>query len=147
MPYLDGEYKITVVVDRTIGAARLMNAVSHCVGGLFAAGLEKDQAAILDYDCPAGEWTAKISRRPIVVLEAKNGGQLARFAREVLQSGLVCNFFTAAMLGDSAAQQQAQTRADKNLEYWCVAAYGEAAELREISKRYSLYKGAAEEKK
>lgn len=142
MLYADNENKIIIVINR--GAAdggALMNAVTHCCAGLFAQ--IGAQADFLAYESPAGGWCAQISRWPIIVLTAKNSGQLARLVREAQEQGVAINCFTAAMLGESAARQQQQVLQDQSLEYWVVAAYGGQQTLRDLTRRFSLYKGAA----
>ncbi|MGI9297046.1 MAG: DUF2000 family protein [Gammaproteobacteria bacterium] len=139
MKYADNQSKFAVVVNRDVSPARLLNAVAHCCAGL--AGRIGAAADFLEYPCPAEEWTANISRWPAIVLVAKNGGQIARFVREARARNLAMNCFTAAMLGADAEQQRRQVREDAKPEYWAAAAFGEEPELREITRRFSLYKG------
>lgn len=145
MSYGDNENKIAVVVNRGVPVGRLANALAHCCVGLAErAGAELE---LLDYECPAGGadgmdgWTARISRWPVVVLAAKNSGQLARLAREAREEELPFNCFTAAMIGADAATQMRQTREDAAPEYWAVAVFGGAEELRPLTKRFSLFTG------
>lgn len=138
MTYADNQNKFAVVVNRAVSPSQLMNAVAHCCAGL--AKQTGVAAEFLDYPCPAGEWTASISRWPMIILAAKNSGQIARFAREAKEQNFVVNFFTAAMLGESAEQQQRQVAEDAEPDYWVVAAFGEETALREITRRFSLYR-------
>ena len=138
MPYQDNENKVAVVVNRAVAFPRLANALAHCCAGL-AEKVGAD-AAFLDYPCPAGGWTARVSRWPTVILEGKNSGQLARFAREAAAAELPLNCFTAAMIGAGAEEQVRQAREDDSPEYWAVAAFGAEAELRPLTKRFSLFK-------
>ena len=46
------------------------------------------------------------------------------------------------MIGASAEEQIRQTREDADPEYWAVAVFGDAEELRPLTKRFSLFKGA-----
>ena len=138
MNYTDNQHKLVVVVKRTIAPAQLLNAVAHCCGGL--AEQVGAMAEFLDYPSPAGKWTAKISRWPVIVLAAKNSEQIARFVGEAKEQNLFLNYFTAAMLGESAQQQQHQVAEDTTLEYWAVAAFGEEPVLRKVTRRFSLYR-------
>lgn len=138
MNYADNQNKFVVVVNRTIAPVRLLNAVAHCCGGL--AERVGAKAEFLDYPSPAGQWTARISRWPVIILAAKNNGQMARFAGDANERNLVFNCFTGAMLGESTQQQQSQVAEDSTPEYWAVAAFGEASALREITRRFSLYR-------
>ncbi len=135
--YLDNIHKIAVVVNRTVSIAQLTNAIAHCCAGLAEA--VGGEAEFLDYECPVGGWKARISRWPFVVLAGKNSGQLARFASEATRDNLRFNCFTAAMIGNDAEEQIRQTREDSAPEYWVVAAFGAAEELRPITKRFSLF--------
>ena len=137
-PYQDNASKVAVVVNRAVPFPRLANAVAHCCAGLAERAGER--AEFLDYPCPAGGWTARVSRWPVVVLAGKNAGQLARFVREADAAGLELNCFTAAMIGESAAAQIRQTREDADPEYWAVAAFGADEELRPLTKRFSLFR-------
>ena len=140
MSYQDNTNKIVVVVNRSVPFARLANALAHCCAGL--ANVVGADAEFLDYPCPAGDWRARISRFPAVILEAKNSGQLARLVREAKEGEMPLNCFTAAMIGASAEEQIRQTREDADPEYWAVAVFGGAEELRPLTKRFSLFKGA-----
>lgn len=138
MPYRDNACKIAAAVNRTASFPRLANALAHCCAGL--AGKAGEDLELLDYPCPAGGWTARVSRWPVVILEGKNSGQLARFAREAAEAELPLNCFTAAMIGAGAAEQIRQTREDESPEYWVVAAFGSEEQLRPLTKRFSLFK-------
>ena len=138
MVYQDSGHRVVVIVNRTIPFPRLANAIAHCCAGL--ADIIGDKGEFLDYPCPAESWQARISRWPVIVLEGKNSGQLARFSREALEQGLPMNCFTASMIGESAEQQIEQTREDSSPEYWAVAAFGESEALHPITKRFSLFK-------
>ena len=138
MVYQDSGHRVVVIANRTIPFPRLANAVAHCCAGL--ADIIGDKGEFLDYPCPAEDWQARISRWPVIVLEGKNSGQLARFSREALEQNLPMNCFTASMIGDSAEKQIQQTREDASPEYWVVAAFGESEALHPITKRFSLFK-------
>lgn len=138
MNYADNQNKFAVVVRHTIAPAQLLNAVAHCCGGL--AERVGAEAEFLDYPSPAGQWTARISRWPVIILAAKNNAQMARLVNDASERNLVFNCFTGAMLGESAQQQQARVAGDSAPDYWAVAAFGEASALREITRRFSLYR-------
>ncbi|MDD9855647.1 MAG: DUF2000 family protein [Gammaproteobacteria bacterium] len=138
MNYADNQNKFVVIVRRDIAPAQLLNAVAHCCSGLVErVGV---QAEFLDYPSLAGKWTARISRWPVIILTAKNANQMARFVNDASERNLAFNCFTNAMLGESAQQQQSQVAKDSSLEYWAIAAFGDASILREITRRFSLYR-------
>ena len=137
MAYRDNASKVAVVVNRAVGVGRLANAVAHCCVGL-AEKIGGD-ASFLDYHCPAAGWTSRMSKWPVIVLAAKNSGQLSRLASEAAQESLPFNCFTAAMIGESAEEQIKQTREDAQPEYWVVAVFGAAETLRPLTKRFSLF--------
>ena len=139
MAYQDNSRKAAVVLNRAVPFSRLANALAHCCAGM--ADIAGTEAEFLDYPCPAGDWRARISRWPMVILEAKNSGQLARLVREAREEELPLNCFTAAMIGASAEEQIRQTREDREPEYWAVAVFGDAEELRPLTKRFSPFKG------
>ena len=138
MAYQDNSRKVAVVLNRAVPFARLANALAHCCAGL--ADMVGAEAEFLDYPCPADGWRARISRWPMVILAAKNSGQLARLVREAREEELRMNCFTAAMIGADAEGQTRQTREDRDPEYWAVAVFGDAEELHPLTKRFSLFK-------
>jgi hypothetical protein len=139
--YADNSSKMIVAVNRQLEPGRVMNAMSHALAGLVANITDKKQIEFLDYPSSAG-WSSLIAKAPIIVLRSDNSGHLERLHKEAIDGGLPVNAFVHTMLGASAdEQQQATLIADPaSLEYWAVALFGGADQLKPLTKRFSLYK-------
>jgi hypothetical protein len=137
--YSDNDKKLYIVVNRNLDSALLFNAACHISAGITRqiASPEFDH-----YPTQLEGVAAHLSRYPVVILQAKNSGQLAKLVSKAQEEGVLCNFFTTTMLSHSAEQQIADTQnaAFEELEFVAVAVYGEAEQLAPLTKRFSVHK-------
>lgn len=138
--YVDNQTKFTAVLNRAGEIGQLLNALGHITAGL-AADLGPVETDILSYENPASGITARLSRWPFIVLEARNSAQLAKLALAAREAGLAHNVFVTAMLGSDAESQIRQTRqaSAEELEYLAVVLFGEAEVLRALTKKFSIF--------
>jgi len=140
MNYLDNSQKFISVLNANVPVPMLMNALGHTTAGL-AAHLEPQSVTYLDYVNDVDGFVAKIAQPPFVILKAKNSAQLSALRAAAAAEGIACNVFVSAMIGKSAKEQVASTRAASGdgLEYWVVTLFGDAERLQPITKRFSLF--------
>ena len=140
MTYADNALKTTVVVNRKHEPGLVLNAVSHLVAGLVDV-TGPEAYAFLDYDFAIGA-ASRLSTYPVIVLAAPNSSQVLRTWQAAREHELPCNLFTTAMIGASAQEQRAATRATPVEEQDCVAValFGEAERINPLTRRFSVYR-------
>ena len=140
MSYADNALKTTVLVNRRHEPGLVLNAVTHLVAGLVDV-VGNDRYAFLDYDFEPGV-ASRLSTFPMIVLAAPNSSQVLRTWAAAREHGLPCNLFTTAMLGGSAQEQRAATRATPVEEQDAVAlaVFGEAERVDPLTRKFSLYR-------
>lgn len=140
MTYADNALKTTIVVNRKHEAGLVLNAVSHLVAGLVDV-VGREPYDFLDYDFEIGV-ASRLSTYPMIVLAAANSSQVLRAWQDARDHELPCNLFTTAMIGASAQEQRATTRAVPVEEQDCVAVamFGEAERINPLTKRFSVYR-------
>jgi len=144
MPYLQNDKKFVAVLNRRHPLALVLNGLCHATAGL-AGKMIGEQADFLPYVNDSDAFEACISRYPFIVLEARNGNQLATLRKAAVESGLPVNVFISAMIGRSAEEQVANTKAAAGdaLDYMVVVLFGDAAVVGPLTKKFSLFKGPA----
>lgn len=145
MPYLQNDKKFVAVLNRRHPLPRVLNGLCHATAGLAGKIVGQDQADFLPYANDADTFEAFISRYPFIVLEAKNGNQLATLRKAAAASGLPVNVFISAMIGRSAEEQIANTKAAAGdaLDYMAVVLFGDATTVDPLTRKFSLFKGPA----
>ena len=145
MRYLQNDKKFVAVLNRRHTVARVLNGLCHATAGLAAKVIDQEEADFLPYVNDADAFQAFISRYPFIVLEAKNGNQLATLRKAAVDNDLPVNVFISAMIGRSAEEQIANTKAAAGdaLDYMAVVLFGDAAVVDPLTKKFSLFKGPA----
>jgi hypothetical protein len=141
MSYLENDKKFVAVLNRRHEMARLLNGLCHATAGL-AATVGEDQGEYLPYANDSDAFVSHISRYPFIVLEAKNSSQLAALRKAAMEHGVPVNVFVSAMIGNSADEQIASTKAaagDK-LDYIAAVLFGNAVVINPLTKKFSLFK-------
>ena len=137
--FADNQKKLYVIVNRNIDAAVQMNAVGHLAAGIMQ---KTDDSLFHDYPNQESGLSAFLSHYPVVILQAKNSNQLATAAQKCHEQGIIYNFFTSTMLGQSTEQQIKATQETPfaALEFIAVAIYGDSDKIAPISKKFSVFK-------
>jgi len=145
MPYLQNDKKFVAVLNRKHPLPRVLNGLCHATAGLAGKIVDRAQAEFIPYANDADAFEAFISRYPFIVLEAKNGNQLATLRKTAVASGLPVNVFISAMIGRSAEEQIIASKAatGEALDYMVVVLFGDAATVDPLTKKFSLFKGPA----
>jgi hypothetical protein len=145
MPYLQNDKKFVAVLNRRHPLPHVLNGLCHATAGLAGRMIGQAQADFLSYANDADAFEAFISRYPFIVLEARNGNQLATLRKAAVERGLPVNVFISAMLGASAEEQVANTKAAAGdaLDYMAVVLFGDAAIVDPLTRKFSLFKGPA----
>ena len=134
-------YKFVVIVNKKIESGKALNAVAHACLGLVnsASEEEKKKMSFIDYQ---GKDTnhKSISALSLIVLRGSNG-EIKKARNKFIEQNVHFTDFTITMTGDTYKEQLEKTKAtnDENMEYFCVAAFGEKELLNPITKKLSLW--------
>jgi Protein of unknown function (DUF2000) len=141
MAYENNHRKFAVIVNRSHPVHVVMNAVAHTAFGL--AHKVSTDGRVLAYTNQATGFEARISEYPFIVLESKNGSQLATLLEKAREDESISyNVFTTSMLGASAdAQIIATARAPaESLDLVLLVLFGDRDRVDPLTKRFSLLK-------
>ena len=137
----DDTYKFVVIVNKKIEVGRALNAVSHSCTGLVASASDelREKMSFIDFE---GKDTnhKSISALSLIVLRAKNG-EIKKARRQFAEQNILFTDFTVTMTGDTYKEQLEKTKevSDEEMEYFCVAAFGEKDIIDPITKKLSLW--------
>ena len=142
--YIDNQYKTYCIINTSEPTWKILNAMTHSILGL--ANKSKENMGIFEFLAYQGKndsFEASISHYPIVILQAKNARQLEKAAVFCIENNVVYNPFCAEMFGNSAADQMEQTaQVDSGTaNFIAMSFFGNADKLKEITKKYSSFKG------
>ena len=134
--------RFVAVLNAKIELGRLLNALGHMSAGLVGLIGDKQCLSFLQYRDKDGGVHPGISHFPFIVLKAENSNQLRKFRGELHARALPFTDFVETMtVGTSAAQLEATAAvAEAELHYFGVCTFGATAELRELTKRFSLFR-------
>jgi hypothetical protein len=141
---VDTTYKFIVALKSKLPPGVATNAASHlCLSLATKAAAERPELlskmSFLAFPDADGGQHAPISGLSLVVLEGRPAW-IRRLRSEANAVGLLCTDFTAAMTGDTYAEQLERMKAtpEESLDYYGVAVFGTRDELDPMAKKFSL---------
>ena len=141
MVYAD-THKFVVLVNKNLEIGRAMNAIAHSCAGLVAASPEeiRQRMSFIDFADKDSAVHKSISGLSLIVLRGSNN-ELKKARRKFIENDVLFTDFVETMTGDTYKEQLEKTAAlgTEELEYFCVAAFGEKAVIDPITKRFSLW--------
>lgn len=140
------EYKPTTqqficVLNKKVPVGRALNALGHMTAGLIAQYGDHQELRFQNYvDKDLTEHTS-ISDNPFIVLRADNGNKIRTLRSSLIEKGIKFTDFTDTMIEGTYADQHKRTSetAESDLDYWGICFFMNAAESRELTKKFSLY--------
>jgi hypothetical protein len=134
-------YKFVAVLNSAFEAPFLINAVGHCMLGLTEHVSRENLALRAFVDCH-GKKLGSLTDHPFIVLKASRKTHLQRLIDEAVANGK-CSFtvFLDEHRSDQPVVQQANI-AEREVEsgdILCVALFGTVNDVKELTKRFSLY--------
>lgn len=136
-------HKFVVLVNKKLEAGRAMNAVGHCCAGLVGAAPEalREKMSFIDFTDGDDAIHRSISGLSLIVLRGTNG-ELKKARRKFMDNDVLFTDFTETMTGGTYVEQLEKTVnvSSEDMEYFCVAAFGEKAVIDPITKRFSLWR-------
>lgn len=141
MVYSD-THKFVVIVNKNLDAGRAFNAVAHSCAGLVASAPDelREKMSFIDFPGKDGIIHKSISGLSLIILRGSNN-ELKKAKDKFTESGVHYTDFTVTMTGDTYKEQlvKTETTPDEDMEYFCVAAFGEKDIINPITKRFSLW--------
>ncbi len=129
------------VLSKKVETGRAMNALGHMTAGFAANYPDIEVLRFKDYADKDGGKHPNISDNPFIVLSAKNGNQIRTLRNALIEKGIAFTDFTDTMIEGTYADQHERTAAtpEEVLEYYGICFFMNAAESRELTKKFSLY--------
>lgn len=135
-------HKFVVLVNKNLEVGRAMNAIAHSCAGLVACSPEelREKMSFIDFTDKDNVAHQSISGLSLIVLRGTNG-ELKKARRKFIENNVLFTDFVDTMTGDTYKEQLKKTanKQTEELEYFCVAAFGEKSVIDPIIKRFSLW--------
>lgn len=133
--------RFIAVLNKKIEPGKLMNALGHMTAGLAGTSGLTEEMCFLEYQDKDGGTHPSISHFPFIVLKADNSNKIRTVRNECLARKIPFTDFTSTMTIGTSAEQQASTQAttEADLEYFGIVLFGNTAELKEFTGKFSLY--------
>ncbi len=137
----ENQKRFVAVISKKVEVGRAVNVLGHLSVSL-ANQLSDGDAVYTDYHDLNGNVHPNISHYPFIVLRADNSNKIRKLRQEALDRGMPFSNFTDTMVeGGSAVQQQnTKNTPEAELEYLGICLFGETETLRELTKKFSLYR-------
>jgi hypothetical protein len=141
MDYIPTDNQFICVLNKKIPAGRALNALGHMTAGLIALHEDHEPLRFQTYVDKDGTEHPSISDNPFIVLSAKNGNQIRTLRNNLIEKGIKFTDFTDTMIEGTYADQHKRTleTPEEELEYHGICFFMNAAESRELTKKFSLY--------
>ncbi|WP_045405978.1 DUF2000 domain-containing protein [Vibrio jasicida] len=133
--------RFVAVISKKVEVGRAVNVLGHLSVSL-ANQLSDDDAVYTDYHDLDGNLHPSISHYPFIVLRADNSNKIRNLRQEALDKGIPFSDFTHTMVegGSEVQQQTTKNTSEAELEYLGICLFGETETLRELTKKFSLYR-------
>lgn len=135
-------HRFVAVLNKKIEIGKLMNALGHMAAGLSALYPDKEILRFDTYFDKDGSKHPSISDNPFIVLSADNSNQIRTLRNTLKEKNIIFTDFPITMtVGTFAEQKQrASETPEVELEYYGICFFGENNELRELTKKFSLWR-------
>ncbi|OGG26218.1 hypothetical protein A2960_04550 [Candidatus Gottesmanbacteria bacterium RIFCSPLOWO2_01_FULL_39_12b] len=133
--------RFVAILNKKVEMGKLMNALGHMTAGLAGGYGKENDMNFLQYEDKNGGKHPNISHFPFIVLKADNSNQIRNVRNEVIARNIIFTDFTSTMTVGTSLEQVNKTREtpEAKLEYYGICLFGETQELREITKKFSIF--------
>lgn len=135
-------HKFIAVVNKNLEIGKALNAIAHSCAGLVALAPEeaKEKMSFIDFKDKDGFLHASISGLSLIVLRGKNG-EIKKLRQKLIENNILYTDFTETMTEDTYKEQLEKTLdiSNEEMEYYCLAAFGEKEVIDPLTKKFSLY--------
>ncbi len=135
--------RFIAVLNKKIETGRLMNALGHMTAGLAGGYGKQDEMCFLQYEDKDNGEHPNISHFPFIVLQADNSNKIRTVRNKAIKRGIPFTDFTSTMIVGTSAEQVRATKlsSELDLEYYGICLFGTTIELKEITGKFSLFRG------
>ena len=136
------DWRFVAILNKKAPVGRLMNALGHMTAGLAGGYGKAQDMHFLEYRDKDGNIHPHISHFPYIVLEADNSNQIRTVRNEAVKRAVTFTDFTSTMTVGTSQEQQERTKEtpEAELEYYGICLFGKTEELREFTKKFSVFK-------
>lgn len=133
--------RFVAILNKKIEIGRLMNALGHMTAGLAGGYGKGNEMCFLQYEDKNGGKHPNISHFPFIVLKADNSNQIRTVRNEAIARNIIFTDFTSTMTVGTSMEQVNRTKEtpEAELEYYGICLFGDTQDLREITKKFSLF--------
>ncbi|HDZ5417197.1 TPA: DUF2000 domain-containing protein [Vibrio harveyi] len=137
----ENQKRLVAVISKKVEVGRAVNVLGHLSVSL-ANQLSDGDAIYIDYQDLDGNVHPNISHYPFIVLRADNSNKIRKLRQEALDKSIPFSDFTHTMVegGSEVQQQTTKNTSEAELEYLGICLFGETETLRELTKKFSLYR-------
>lgn len=141
MDYKPTTEQFICVINKKIETGRALNALGHMTAGLVAMHQNHDQLRFQTYVDKDGTEHPSISDNPFIVLRSDNGNKIRTLRNALIDKGIKFTDFTDTMIEGTYADQHKRTSEtpEEELNYYGICFFMNAADSRELTKKFSLY--------
>ncbi len=142
--FKESPFRTAVVLNKKAAFHHQVAGLSHTLLGLTTLNSGTD-FIFHDYVDASGNAHGKISEFPIAVLTADNSNKLRQLREAAAAQGIRTNDFTETMLRENSEVQLRDTLATSESahEYIAIALFGPGETIRELTKKFSVFRGPA----
>jgi len=133
--------RFVAILNKKMDVGRTFNVLGHISVGLSNL-LTSDDAVYVDYTDQDNNLHRNVSHYPFIVLKADNSNKIRKLREEAITRGIKFTVFTNTMIEGGSIVQQSKTKETPELElnYLGLCLFGETEVIREVTKKFSLYK-------
>ncbi|MHA2763354.1 DUF2000 domain-containing protein [Vibrio harveyi] len=137
----ENQKRFVAVISKKVEVGRAVNVLGHLSVSL-ASQLSDGDAVYIDYNDLDGNVHPNISHYPFIVLRADNSNKIRKLRQEALDKDIPFSDFTHTMVegGSEVQQQTTKNTPEAELENLGICLFGETETLRELTKKFSLYR-------
>jgi len=138
----EAQHRFVALLNKKVETGRLMNALGHMTAGLVGGSGNIEQFCFLQYHDADNGTHPNISHFPFIVLRADNSNQIRTLRNTLLEKGIPFTDFTSTMTVGTSEEQQNTTSgtAELGLEYWGICTFGDTDTLRDLTKKFQLFR-------
>lgn len=137
----ENQKRFVAVISKKVEVGRAVNVLGHLSVSL-ANQLSDGDAVYTDYRDLDGNVHPNISHYPFIVLRADNSNKIRKLRQEAFDKSIRFSDFTHTMVegGSEVQQQTTKNTPEAELQYLGICLFGETETLRELTKKFSLYR-------
>lgn len=135
-------HRFVTVLNKKIESGKLMNALGHMSAGFSVLYPKIEDLRLDNYIDKDGGVHPSISDNPFIVFSADNSNQIRTLRNKLKELNIPFNDFTNTMTVGTFAEQKQRTNEtpELELEYYGICFFGEDNQLRELTKKFSLWR-------